>query len=130
MNDLKEKITQGSSEGKTLIIESVDIGADGKASNRVVDAVKKVAPDVAFMGISEEDSGSGGKVLCFAVVPEALTKEGFNASDWIKATLEPCGGRGGGRPTNAQGQAASCEDIEILVNAANAFATEKMGAAV
>jgi len=130
LNELKKKVMKASAEGEKVVIESVDIGADGKAANRIVDAIKKVAPDVAFLGISEEDVGSGGKVLCFALVPEVLTKEGYSASDWIKATLEVCGGRGGGRPTNAQGQAPACEDISILEEAAQKFAEDKAAAVV
>jgi alanyl-tRNA synthetase len=59
-----------------------------------------------------------------------MAKEGFKASDWIQSTLEVCGGRGGGRPTNAQGQAPSCSDVQVLINAADAFSTEKLGTIV
>ena len=130
LNTLRETITSSVSEGNKVIIEKVDIGADGKVSNRVIDAVKKVSSDVAFMGISEEEVGSGGKVLCFALVPDDMTKEGFSASEWVKATLESCGGRGGGKPTNAQGQAPSCDDVQVLIDAANVFASNKLGASV
>ena len=41
------------------------------------------------MGISEDDAGSGGKVLCFVVVPDALMKEaGLKADEWLKDVLD------------------------------------------
>eukprot|EP00814_Leptocylindrus_danicus_P020097 CAMPEP_0116044182 /NCGR_PEP_ID=MMETSP0321-20121206/26853_1 /TAXON_ID=163516 /ORGANISM="Leptocylindrus danicus var. danicus, Strain B650" /LENGTH=340 /DNA_ID=CAMNT_0003525241 /DNA_START=190 /DNA_END=1209 /DNA_ORIENTATION=- len=121
---LKEKEKQKQKE-QEIIVQTVDIGADGKASNKVLDALRKVAPNTAFLGISEEEVGSGGKVLCFAVVPQVMIDDnGMNASDWINETLKVIGGRGGGRPANAQGQAPQCtsEDVALLVQAANAYA--------
>jgi len=129
ISDLKESLSQSiDNANNNVIVQTVDIGADGKASNKIVDAVRKAAPDKAFLGISEEVVGSGGKVLCFAVVPQAMIDgNDMNASNWIKETLEIVGGRGGGRPANAQGQAPACEDVTVLIEAANAYANEKLG---
>ena len=53
----------------------------------------------------------------------------LKADDWIRVTLEVCGGRGGGRPTSAQGQAPACSDVSKVIDAANSFATERVEAA-
>jgi alanyl-tRNA synthetase len=95
-----------------------------------MNAAKNLAPDMAFMGISEEDIGSGGKLMVFAVVPDALVEAGLKADEWVRSTLEVCGGRGGGRPQNAQGQATECSDVDAVLAAAEKFASEKLGSMV
>mmetsp|Transcript_9423 Transcript_9423/g.28124 ORF Transcript_9423/g.28124 Transcript_9423/m.28124 type:complete len:994 (+) Transcript_9423:288-3269(+) len=112
-------------EERTLVL-SVDIGADSKASQRVLNAVKKIAPDMAFMGLSEEEQGSGGKLLAFALVPDSLVDCGLKADEWVRGTLEVCGGRGGGRPSNAQGQAPQCSDVDAVIAASESFAAGKV----
>lgn len=129
LNVVNEQIEEAVADNKKILVLNVDIAADSKASQQVMNAAKKIAPDMAFMGLSEEEVGSGGKLMAFAVVPEAMAADGFKADDWVRATLAVCGGRGGGKPVSAQGQAAECPDIDAVVEAANAFATENAVAA-
>jgi Alanyl-tRNA synthetase len=130
MNVVKEQLTDAANKGVTSLVLNVDIGADSKASQKVMKAAQTIAPSMAFMGISEEEQGSGGKVMAFALVPDALIENGLKADEWVRATLEVCGGRGGGRPTNAQGQAAQCDDIEAVISASKKFVVDKIGAKV
>jgi alanyl-tRNA synthetase len=127
LNDVKTDVEAALAEGKKSLVLNVDIGADAKASQKVVNAVKSIAPDMAFLGLSEEEPGSGGKVMAFALVPDSLVETGFKADDWVRASLESCGGRGGGKPASAQGQAPECSDLGSVVAAANAFAESKVG---
>ena len=129
LNVVNDQIEEAVADNKKVLVLNVDIAADSKASQKVMNAAKKIAPDMAFMGLSEEDVGSGGKLMAFAVVPEAMAADGFKADDWVRATLAVCGGRGGGKPVSAQGQAAECSDIDAVIEAANAFATENAVAA-
>ena len=111
-----------------MLVINVDIGADSKAAQKVMNIVKKNAPDMAFMGISDEVVGSGGKVLAFALVPNAMNDGvDLKADKWIRSTLEVCGGRGGGKPVNAQGQAPQCSDVDAVISAANSYANTKVG---
>lgn len=130
LNTVKEQVSSAAEEGTKILTLNVEIGADSKASQKIMNAVKSVAPDMAFMGISEEDAGSGGKLMAFAIVPDAMIESGLKANEWIQETLAVCGGRGGGRPTNAQGQAPQCEDVEAVIAASNSFASSKVEAAV
>ena len=101
---------------------NLDIGADSKASQKVIKEVQKIAPELAFMGISEEDAGSGGKVLCFAVVPDALMKAtGLKADEWLKDVLDSVGGSGGGKPGSAMGQAPQCAEVGAVIAKAERF---------
>jgi len=128
LNVVRDNIKLALEEDKKIVVMNVDIGADGKASQKVVNAVKKAAPDMAFMGLSEEEPGSGGKILCFTLVPESLMADGndLKANEWLNAALDVCGGRGGGKPGNAQGQAKECSDLEAVITAANEYATSKI----
>ena len=128
LNDVRKDVEAAVAEKKRVLVLNVDIGADSKASQKVLNAVKKVAgDDMAFLGVSEEEPGSGGKIMAFAFVPDALVEDGLKADEWIRTTLESCGGRGGGKPGNAQGQAQECADVDAVIAAANSFADSKAG---
>ena len=104
LNDVRAKIIDASESGDTSLILNVDVGADSKASQKVMNAARKLAPNMAFMGISEEEPGSGGKISCFAVVPvEDGDGGGLRADEWVRAALEVCGGRGGGQARRGPG---------------------------
>merc|ERR1712087_147462 len=122
LKDVKAEVEKAVSNDVRTLVPNIDIGADSKASQKVLNAVKKLAPDMAFMGLSEEEQGSGGKLMAFAVVPDSLVDAGLKADEWIRSTLEVCGGRGGGRPSNAQGQAPECSDVEAVIAASKSFA--------
>jgi alanyl-tRNA synthetase len=120
LEELKATIQESSA--RPFLVLNVDIGADAKAAQKVMNAVKSIAPSMAFLGISEEDSGSGGKVMAFSIVPDAMVECGFKADTWVNAALESCGGRGGGKANTAQGQAKECGNVEKLFADAEMFA--------
>jgi alanyl-tRNA synthetase len=126
LNGVKQQVEDALEKNVRALVLNVDIGADSKASQQVINAVKKIAPDMAFMGLSEEVVGSGGKLLCFAVVPDLLVDSGLKADEWVRNTLEICGGRGGGKSGNAQGQSPECSDLEQVFSAARSFAASRV----
>lgn len=131
LNDLKTEIESSLVNGKRVIVMNLNILADSKASQQVRNEVKKVAPEVAFLGISEEDPGSGGKLMAFASVPESIIESaGLKANEWVLAALKVCEGRGGGKPDNAQGQAQECSDVGAVLEAATRFAEQKVASEV
>lgn len=121
LNNVKEQIQAAAVSGKNALVVYTDICADAKASQRIINAVKELAPNMAFMGVSEEDPGSGGKLICYAVVPDCMVAQGFRADQWVQAALATCGGRGGGKANNAQGQAKECKDIDQVLSEGNAY---------
>lgn len=130
LNDVREKTQEALDANKQSLVLNVDIGADSKASQTVMNVIKEIAPEMAFMGISEEEMGSGGKLLCFAIVPKSLNEKGLKANEWVKETLDSVGGRGGGKPANAQGQAPSCDDVDALLALGGKVAEDSIGASV
>ena len=83
--------------GADLVAEAFE-GIDGKAGQKIVEAVKKVNPDCAFFGVIK---GEEGKAMAFCSVPEGRDRK---ASDWLKEVLGKFGGRGGGTDVFASGQ--------------------------
>merc|ERR1712127_1047321 len=125
LNVVEADVERALADGKKSLVLNLDIGADSKASQKVIKAVQKIAPELAFMGVSEEEPGSGCKALCFAIVPDALMKEtGLKANVWLKQVLDSVGGRGGGKPGSAQGQVPSCDDVDAIIAKARSFVND------
>ena len=130
MNYVRAKVQQALDNKESVLVLITDIGADAKASQSIANEVKKLAPELAFMGLSEEETGSGGKVLCFTSVPDSLIEKfGLKADEWVGNTLESIGGRGGGKPSNAQGQAPECKDVAAILEQGKAFAKQMLESA-
>lgn len=114
---VKDEVESTLRHGARSLVLKLDIGANLKASQKIVKEVQKIAPSLAFMGVSEED-GSRGKVICFAVVPEVLLKEtGLKADKWLMDVVESVGGNGGGKPGIAMGQIPQCNVDMVISNA-------------
>jgi len=103
LNKLENTLTGEQFKSNKAIVLEVEIGADTKAVKNVVGLVQKLKPEAPFMGFSCDFDSR--KLLCFAIVPESAIKKGLKAGEWVATGLEVCGGRGGGRPNMAQGQA-------------------------
>ena len=79
----------------SLVAEVPD--ADGKLLGAVVDALKgKFSGPIFLAGVSD------GRVALIASVPKELTSK-FQANKLIQEIAPIVGGKGGGRPENAQG---------------------------
>jgi len=113
---VKDEVESTLRHGARSLVLKLDIGVNLKASQKIVKEVQKIAPSLAFMGVSEED-GSRGKVICFAVVPEVLLKEtGLKADKWLMDVVESVGGNGGGKPGIAMGQIPQCNDVDMVIS--------------
>ena len=126
IQNLKSDVETALANDESVLVLSIDIGADSKSAQKVTNTMKSLAPNLGFLGLSEEEPGSGGKLMAFACVPDSLVSEGLKADEWVRASLSICGGRGGGKPGNAQGQAKECKDVDAVVQAAQEFADEKV----
>jgi len=95
--------------GKAVCVERFS-GIEGKGAVKIAETAKKTNPDCCFFGVIETDEG---KLMAFASVPDDKTGD-LSANDWLKEVLTKFGGRGGGKPGFAQGQAPECEVDELL----------------
>ncbi|CAM9311423.1 unnamed protein product [Chrysoparadoxa australica] len=134
VNEAQQAAKDAAARGDSALVMEVRIGADSKAVKRVLDAVAKAAPGLSFMGFSAEyedavEEGQPRKVLCFNQVSAADLESGVDAKQWLTAALEPLGGRGGGRPYSAQGQAPSSEKLPAALAASEAYVKEQLSVA-
>jgi alanyl-tRNA synthetase len=115
--ELKTKAAQIASEltrlhdGKNFCVAEVP-DADGKLLQGVVDALKSKFKVPIFLAGTHE-----GSVALVAYVPTALTQK-FQANKLIQQVAPIVGGKGGGRPENAQGAGKDASKInEALTRA-------------
>jgi len=47
----------------------------------------------------------------------------------LSPTMESVGGRGGGKPGNAQGQAPNCSDVDAVIARAESFVNDAIAVA-
>lgn len=114
--------TASSSGAAYAIIRVPDIGTDTKALQEAWGAVQKKHPALSVMFFAE----GGGKGLVYACVPTEVSKS-FSAGEWAKGALDVLGGKGGGRPTMAQGMGPNVEAMDDAVKIAEDMAKLKLG---
>ena len=95
-----------------IVIASLELGSDRKALEAAMKTITNANPNKAVMLMSP-DQGSG-QVALMASVPQGIVGRGLKAGDWIREVAGVMGGKGGGRPDNAQG---SGQDISKLKDA-------------
>jgi len=102
---LKAEVEAARAQGDSFVVATLE-GLDAKLAQKAMQSHAAAHPDLALLvlGVSGD-----GKVSCCAAVPEDLQKSGVGADDWVRAALEPLGGKGGGKPGRAQGSASGGE---------------------
>jgi len=133
----KARVALGADEGKArgekaaadaaadAVVAVLDLAeADAKAVDAATVAFKAAAPDKAVLlfGVS------GGALSAIGLVPEALQAKGLAAKDWVADAITPCGGKGGGNASRAQGASRDAAAVAECVAKAEAFAKAKLGA--
>jgi len=89
--------------------------ADTKALDGAMKAVTTKLPEAPVLLL-----GASKTLSALAVVPKAL--EGtIQAGAWINAALESCGGKGGGKPGRATGNARDPSNAAAAAAAGKAF---------
>ncbi|KAA6428526.1 MAG: Alanyl-tRNA synthetase [Trebouxia sp. A1-2] len=105
--------------GQRFGIMRVDVGLDPKALLEAWNAIQKQHPKLPVIMFSTDEGK--GKALAYTGVPADLAKR-MPAGEWLKAALDVLGGKGGGKPTNAQGQGPHIHKLSEAMNAAKAHA--------
>jgi alanyl-tRNA synthetase len=95
-----------------IVIASLELGSDRKALEAAMGTITSANPNKAVMLMSP-DQGAG-RVALMAAVPQGIIGRGLKAGDWIREVAGVMGGKGGGRPDNAQG---SGQDLSKLKDA-------------
>jgi alanyl-tRNA synthetase len=116
---------------KTFCARVDEAAGDAKVLGGAADAVAAKHGDAvcALLVSAAEGGKGGGRVVAVATVPQggAAAGAGLKANEWVAAALAPVGGRGGGKPASAQGQAAAePAKADDVVAAALEFAALKL----
>ena len=103
------------------------LGGDAKAVSAAWFAIQKSSPELPAV-LAALDASKGRAAMLAGVPAGGATSKSLPAGDWLKAALEPLGGKGGGKPTMAQGQASVADGAELdkALEAAAAFAKSKL----
>ena len=113
-------INEAAENGGMYCVLRVNVGLDAKALGEAVTQAQKAHAGIPLMLLSTDESKD--KLMVYAGCEKGSVKDGFDAGKWAKDTLAACGGKGGGKPTSATGQAPGAGNLDTAMEAANAFA--------
>ncbi len=107
-----------------VVIASLELGSDRKALEAALKTITSACPNKAVMLMSLDEGA--GRVALMAVVPAGQIDKGLKAGDWIREVAGIMGGKGGGRPDNAQGSGSDISKFKEATTHARTFAFGKI----
>ncbi len=107
-----------------VVIASLELGSDRKALEAALKTITSACPNKAVMLMSVDNDA--GRVALMATVPSGLVAKGLKAGDWIREVAGIMGGKGGGRPDNAQGSGSDLSKLKEATGHARTFAFGKI----
>jgi len=108
-----------------IIVATLDAGGDRQALQAALQTIRDHCPRKAVMLLSVDD-GEKPAVSIIAGVPEELVKLGIRAGDWVREAAQAVGGKGGGRPDQAQGGGPEVGKVKQAVAAARTWAMRQV----
>lgn len=114
-------------QNQPFCVLRIDVGLDTNAVREAVTLVMEKHKDLAVMIFSVDEQKN--KVLVYAGVPDSAAKQGLKVLDWLRGSLAPVNGKGGGGKNGlAQGQGGNAAGIDEALTVAKDFATKVFGA--
>ncbi len=108
-----------------VIIATIETGSNRSALLAAMRTIQTKCPRAAAMLFSPDRDA--GKVSIVAAVPPVMVLHGFSAGDWVREASAVVGGKGGGKPDNAQGGGTDLSKLKEAIAAADLFARRKLG---
>ncbi len=110
-----------------VFVSTIDAGADRQALQAAAAVLSQALPKSAVMLLSTDESDpSKPQVAILASVPKELVARGVKAGEWVGAVAPLVGGKGGGKPEQAQGGGTEPEKVREAVQAARSWAMKKV----
>jgi len=103
-----------------IVIASLELNSDRSALEAALKTITNACPNKAVMLMSPDLAS--GKVALMATVPSGLVGKGLKAGDWIREVAGVMGGKGGGRPDNAQGSGSDLSKLKEATGHARTYA--------
>ena len=113
-------VKEAAESGNKFCVLRVNVGLDAKALAEALAQAQKAQADIPLMLLSTDDVKD--KLMVYSGCDKGSVKDSFDAGKWAKDALTACGGKGGGKPTSATGQAPGAGNLDTALEAANAFA--------
>jgi alanyl-tRNA synthetase len=107
-----------------VIIGSIEVPDDRAALLAALKVIRDKNPKSAAMLLGVDKDAD--KIAIVAAVPEAMVARGLKAGDWVREAAAACGGKGGGKPDNAQGGGSGVGNVKEVVAAARTYAHKIM----
>ncbi|MFI4881843.1 MAG: alanine--tRNA ligase [Phycisphaerales bacterium JB064] len=92
-------LAQSTGDGNP-VVAIIDAMGDRGAMQSALGEIRKGLPDSPIMLLSLD---AENKVALLADVPQSAVSRGLKAGDWIREVAQVVGGKGGGKPNQAQG---------------------------
>jgi len=115
-------LAQSTGDGNP-VVAIIDAMGDRGALQSALSEVRHALPDSPIMLLSLDPEG---KVALLADVPQIAVDRGLKAGDWVRAVAQVVGGKGGGRPNQAQGGGPDGEQIRAAADRAQEMALASM----
>ncbi len=103
-----------------IVIALLELGSNRPALEAALKTITTECPNKAVMLMSPDNDA--GRVALMATVPSSLVSRGLKAGDWIREVAGIMGGKGGGRPDNAQGSGSDLSKLKEATSHARSFA--------
>jgi alanyl-tRNA synthetase len=120
VNEARGIAESASADLRPFIVGTVSAGDDRGALQAALKVVQDKCPSAGALLMSVGDE----RVALIAWVPDAQIKLGLKAGDWIRTAAEACGGKGGGKPNQAQGGGTEPAKAKDALQAAESFAAK------
>ena len=108
--------------GDDIIISAIDCGSDRGALQQALKTIQQKAPDAGVMLLSADEDPEDPKVAVIAGVSQRYVQAGLKAGDWVREVSQVLGGKGGGRPEQAQGGGKDVSRLADAMETAKRFA--------
>lgn len=120
VRDATAEATKAKEAGQEFIIVKFDVGTDAKLGRDMLEAMTNVLPNGSFMIFSTD--ADANKTAAFTHVSEQhIASRQLDARTWVNHAMAVMSGKGGGKPTDATGQAKTTEKVDEAVALAKAF---------
>ncbi len=112
--------SSAANSSEEIVVASLELGSDRKALEAAMKTITSANPNKAVMLMSPD--AQAGRVALMAAVPQGIIGRGLKAGDWIREVAGIMGGKGGGRPDNAQGSGQDVSKLREASSHARTFA--------
>ena len=115
-------LSQSTGDGNP-VVAIIDAMGDRGAMQAALSEIRKNLPDSPIMLLSLDPEN---KVALLADVPQSAISRGLKAGDWIRDVAQIVGGKGGGKPNQAQGGGPEGANIRAAADKAQDVALAAM----